>query len=218
MLIRAGKASDPTYLKHYLRSFPGHVQDAVEKYMKDKNLNYQNLSIAQLHHHIKETWQEHCLEKRIDKDFKRHQNMYTPSFCKKVAQMPDWGCGAHNRGHLNQKCQCSHKPKKKNFFTSDPRYHYPAKPLKFNRKRPKYQKYQKQQRLPPRKKKYITKRQKPADKESCFLCDAKGHWENKCPKKKAKPRLAAFCASVQPQWWRYSSSSQPPTGDYLFLP
>ena len=101
LLIRAGKASDPTYLKHYLRSFPGHVPDAVEKYMKDKNLNYQNLSIAQLHHHIKETWQEHCLAKRIDKDFKRHQNMYTPLFCKKVAELPDWGCGAHNRGHLN---------------------------------------------------------------------------------------------------------------------
>ena len=72
LLIRAGKASDPAYLKHYLRSFPGHVPDAVEKYMKDKNLNYQNFSIAQLHHHIKETWQEHCMEKRIDKDFKRH--------------------------------------------------------------------------------------------------------------------------------------------------
>ena len=40
LLIHSGKASDPAYLKHYLRSFPRHVLDVVEKYMKDKNLNY----------------------------------------------------------------------------------------------------------------------------------------------------------------------------------
>ena len=85
LLISAGKADDLAYLKHYLRSFPGHVPDAVEKYMKDKNINYRNLSLAQLHGHILETWQEHCMEKRVSKDFKRHQDMYTPSFCKNVA-------------------------------------------------------------------------------------------------------------------------------------
>ena len=36
LLIRAGKASDPAYLKHYLRSFPEHILDVVEQYMKDK--------------------------------------------------------------------------------------------------------------------------------------------------------------------------------------
>ena len=55
-LISSGKENDPAYLKHYLRSFPGHVPDAVEQYMKDKNINYRNLSLAQLHSHILETW------------------------------------------------------------------------------------------------------------------------------------------------------------------
>ena len=72
LLISAGKANDLAYLKHYLRIFPGHVPDAVEKFMKDKSLSYQNLSIAQLHQYIMETWQEHCLSKRVEKDFKRH--------------------------------------------------------------------------------------------------------------------------------------------------
>ena len=40
LLISAGKANDPAYLKHYLRSFPGHVPDAVEKFMKDQHLSY----------------------------------------------------------------------------------------------------------------------------------------------------------------------------------
>ena len=40
LLISSGKSGDPAYLKHYLRSFLGHVPDAVEQYMKDKNINY----------------------------------------------------------------------------------------------------------------------------------------------------------------------------------
>ena len=128
LLIYAGKANDSAYLKHYLRSFPGHVPDAVEKFMKDRKITYQGLSIAQLHAYIMETWQEHCLEKRVEKDFKRHQDMFTPSFCKNVAQMPDWGCGSHNRGHLQSSCKCNHK-KKKGFYSSEPRYHHKDKPL-----------------------------------------------------------------------------------------
>ena len=128
LLIQSGKATDPAYLKHYLRSFPGHVPDAVEQYLNDKNIDYKDISIAQLHHHILETWQEHCLEKRVSKDFKRHQNMFTPSFCKNVAQMPDWGCGEHNRGHLQSSCKYHHK-KSKGFYSSAPRYHFPDKPL-----------------------------------------------------------------------------------------
>ena len=60
------------------------------------------MSLAQLHAYILETWQEHCLERRVSKDFKRHQGMYSASFCKDVAQIPYWGCGAHNRGHLHE--------------------------------------------------------------------------------------------------------------------
>ena len=72
--------------------------------------------------------------------------------------------------------------------------------------------------LLPEEKKYIKKRRKPADKESCFLCGEKGHWENKCPKKKSRPHLAAFCDSIQPQWWKYLPSDEPPTGEFLYLP
>ena len=36
LLISFGKAGDPAYLKHYLRSFPEHILDVVEQYMKDK--------------------------------------------------------------------------------------------------------------------------------------------------------------------------------------
>ena len=64
--------------------------------MKDKSYSYQDLSIAQLHQYIMETWQEHCLARRVEKEFKRHQDMFTPSFCKNVAQLRDWGCGADN--------------------------------------------------------------------------------------------------------------------------
>ena len=117
LLIQFGKANDPAYLKHYLRSFPGHVPDAVEKYMKDKNINFRSLSLAQLHNHIVETWQEHCLAKRVDKDFKRHQSMFSPSFCKNVARLPEWGCGAHGRGHLKDSCHCK-KKKPKGFYSS----------------------------------------------------------------------------------------------------
>ena len=133
LLISARKANDLAYLKHYLRSFPGHVPDAVEKFMKDKGYSYQDLSIAQLHQYIMDTWQEHCLSKRVEKDFKRHQDMFTPSFCKNVAQMPDWGRGAHNRGHLQSAYKCHGKKKPKGFHTSEPRYHYPEKPLQFSR-------------------------------------------------------------------------------------
>ena len=65
LLISSGKSKDPAYLKHYLRSFPGHVPDTVEQYMKDKQINYRGLSLAQLHSYILETWQEHCLKKSV---------------------------------------------------------------------------------------------------------------------------------------------------------
>ena len=67
LLISSGKSGDPAYLKHYIRSFPGHVPDAVEQYMKDKNINYRGLSLAQLHSYILETWQEHAWRKESAK-------------------------------------------------------------------------------------------------------------------------------------------------------
>ena len=58
LLIFSGNADKPAYLKHYLRSFPGHVPDAVEQHLKDKNIPLSGLSLAQLHGFIMETWQE----------------------------------------------------------------------------------------------------------------------------------------------------------------
>ena len=72
LLVSSGKSSEVAYLKHYLRSFPGHVPDVVEQFLKDKRITLHGMSLAQLHAYILETWQEHCLERRVSKDFKRH--------------------------------------------------------------------------------------------------------------------------------------------------
>ena len=85
LLISFGNADKPAYLKHYLRSFLGHVPDAAEQHLKDKNIPLAGLSLAQLHGFIMETWQEHCLEKRVAKYFKRHSSMFSLGFCKDVA-------------------------------------------------------------------------------------------------------------------------------------
>lgn len=36
LLLGVGKATDPTYIKYYIRSFPGALPNAVETYFKDK--------------------------------------------------------------------------------------------------------------------------------------------------------------------------------------
>ena len=89
LLVSLGKSSELAYLKHYLRSFLGHVPDAVEQFLKDKHIDIRGMSLAQLHAYILHTWQEHCLGCRASKYFKRHQGMYSASFCKDVARMPD---------------------------------------------------------------------------------------------------------------------------------
>ena len=122
LLISSGNADKPAYLKHYLRSSLGHVPDVVEQHLKDKNIPLEGLSLAQLHGFIMETWQEHCLEKRVARDFKRHSSMFSPGFCKDVAKMPYWRCGAHNRGHFGRD-SCSCKNKKQPKYTSAPRFH-----------------------------------------------------------------------------------------------
>ena len=64
LLISSGNVDKPTYLKHYLRSFLGHVPNVVEQHLKDKNITLSGLFLSQLHGFIMETWQEHCLEKK----------------------------------------------------------------------------------------------------------------------------------------------------------
>ena len=114
---------DPSYLKHCIRSMPSHVPHVVEHYLKDKKINYRGISLAELHNNILDTWQEHCLEKRVSKDFKRHQNMYSSYLCKNVVKVLHWGCGAYNRGHLEQDCKCHKSKQRKGFYSSAPRYH-----------------------------------------------------------------------------------------------
>ena len=123
--------------------------------------------------------------------------MYTLSFCKNVAQMPDWGCGDHNRGHLQSSCKC-HTKNSKGFYPSAPRYHFPDKPLQFNRK-PKHKPHKSFSKKNPHK--FIKRRSYQADSKAFFLCGKSGHWANKCPKKKSKPKLAAFCDNLDPKWW-----------------
>ena len=111
--------------------------------------------------------------------------------------MPDWGCGAYNRRHLKDDCKC-HKPNhKKYFYSRAPRYH-PDKPYKHQRKHGYHD--PKRQNKPPHKR-FVKRRTDKNDKETCFICGQKGHWENKCPKNKSKPRLAALCSQLDPRWW-----------------
>ena len=121
--------------------------------------------------------------------------MFSPSFCKNVVGIQEWGCGADGHGHLEDSCKCKHsKLKKKGFYSSQPRYHYPDKPLKFRKKsrfhKPVYKDF--------RPRKFIKRRSKRSAKEVRFICGNKGHWANKCPKKKQKPKLAAFCEHLDP--------------------
>ena len=136
--------------------------------------------------------------------------MFSPSFCKTVAKIPEWGCGTDGCGHLHNTCKCKHK-KKKGFYSSQPWYHYPDKPLKFRKK----SRFQKQWSKPW---KFIKHRSKKSDKATCFICGNPGHWANKCPKKKQKPKLAAFCERIDPQWWTLPEDDDAPTGDILFFP
>lgn len=214
LLISSGKSGEPAYLKHYLRSFPSHFPDVVENFLKDKKINLRGISLAQLHAFIVKTWQEHCLEKRVSRDFKRHQSMYSHSFCKDVAKIANWVCGAYNRGYLGKEsCHCNKK--KKGFHTSTPRYH-PDKSYKHKT----HKSYMKKSRNPFYKKAYVRKRSEPADKEKCFICGKKGHWESKCPQKKSKPKLAPFFEQVDPAWWAlyFCEQDQYPSGEIMFLP
>ena len=115
LLISSSKSGDHAYLKHYLKSFMGHVPNAVEQFLKDKHINLRGLSLAQLHAYIMETWQEHCLEKRVSKNFIRHQSMYILQDFVKTAKMLDWGCGVHNRGHLGKESSPT-RQRNKNFI------------------------------------------------------------------------------------------------------
>lgn len=168
------------------------------------------LSLAQLHAYIMEVWEEHCLEKRVSKDFKRHTSMFSPGFCKSFVGIPDQGCGAHNRGHL-RKNNCSCKKKKKHFYTSLAIFHL-DKSYKYakNKKSKKFQKH----------KSYARCRNTPTDKIKCFICGKKGHWENKCPKKKKMCLATLFIDDLDLAWWdlAFCRNNEYLEGEIVFLP
>ena len=128
--------------------------------------------------------------------------------------MPDWGCGAYNRGHLADSCKCHKSKQRKGFYSSLPRYH-PDKPYKKKRKHRYHvsKKYNK----PPHKR-FVKRRTDKNDKETCFIYGQKGHWANKCPKNKSKPRLVSFCEQLDPRWWDLHSDGESPSSEVIFLP
>ena len=69
LLISFGNVDKPVYLKHYLRSFPGHVPDVVEQHIKDKSISLSCLSLAQLHGFIMVTWQSTLSGEKSGKRF-----------------------------------------------------------------------------------------------------------------------------------------------------
>ena len=55
ILMTSSNAYKPVYLKHYLRSFPNHVPDAIDQCIKDKNIPILSVSLDQFHGFIMET-------------------------------------------------------------------------------------------------------------------------------------------------------------------
>ena len=127
--------------------------------------------------------------------------------------MLDCGCGAHNRGHLADSCKCHKSKQKKGFYSSLPRY-LPEKSYKHKR-RHKY--HVSKQYNKPHHKRFVKHRTDKNDKETCFICIQRGHWANKCPKKKSKPRLVAFYEQLDPRWWDLPSDDEMPSGKVIFL-
>jgi hypothetical protein len=76
-----------SFSQHYVISFPSALIDAVEQYFKDNNITLEGMSLEMVDHHIKIVIQEHCLEKRVTKYFKRFDNMFTSYLFKDVGQM-----------------------------------------------------------------------------------------------------------------------------------
>jgi hypothetical protein len=61
------------------------------------------------HEHIKIGIQAGCLEKRLNKDFKHFENMFTPYLCRDIGEIPKWGYGASNIAHQSYKCDIKKK-------------------------------------------------------------------------------------------------------------
>ena len=88
LFIEVGKMNDPYYIKYYIWRFLGALANVEEQHFKDKSISLQGMSLVMADWHIKQVIQEHSLEKRVSKKFKRFDNMFTPSLCKHVGDMP----------------------------------------------------------------------------------------------------------------------------------
>jgi hypothetical protein len=149
------------------------------------------MSLTMAYHHIKIVIQEHCLAKKVTKDFKRFDNMFISYLCKDVGQMPEWGCGAHNRAHQSEKTHYSCKSKGNKFHSLRSRFN-PDIPWP-RQKKHKYKYYKKIS--------YLKKKQKPTTDSTCFNCKKKYHWAHQFPRKKNKPNLSAlFSEELDLKW------------------
>ena len=52
ILISSSNVGKLDFLKFHLHSFPGNVPNAIEQFLKDKNIPLKVLSLAQLHAYI----------------------------------------------------------------------------------------------------------------------------------------------------------------------
>ena len=85
--------------------------------------------------------------------------------------------------------------------------------IQFSRK----QKY-KSRKFRPKPRRFLKHRSYQATDKNCFLYGKPGHWASKCPKKKSKPRLAAFCDNLDSRWWDHPEADEQPSGEYIYLP
>ena len=112
-LIRGNAYGDPSYMRRYIQSLTGSLPKAVNQYYRDHNLSYQSLTLAEAQDHINKVIQKQCLARRMQKEFKDYNKLFTNYVCNTIGDMPNWEVGKFNRPDKHSKCLgCSSKKKK----------------------------------------------------------------------------------------------------------
>ena len=188
LLISSGNANKPAYLKHYLRSFPSHVPDAVEQHLKDKNIPLSGLSLAQLHGLIMETWQNIVWRKEWQKFLSNTLQCFPRVFVKMLQKCQIGGVAPTTKDTSGMNHVVVRRNNSPNILVHLDFIQTKAISIKKGKRF--------------KRKAYFKKRSEPADKEKCFICGKKGHQANKFPNKNKNPRLASmFSEDLDPSWW-----------------